>query len=384
MNSAGLLRAWATEGRQGRRGGRPGDLAWQFRSGGLESGERDTCRKRLSIRTNCGVLRHQLERFASELESQMLMLRGQLNALGQSWRDQENEKFMQEFDETLAATNRFHGSHPATRPVSAAKSRAGGRVSAAAIGTRHPRGRSAGNTLVRHGSDRETSKMSGGGTCRFVRSRARFPRAVATFADEARNALATYDMELGRTLEWLLSHQPQAWQQEIRKAEEAIRVAKIELGRCRSQKLPGGGEPSCMEEKKILERAKRRQQFAEEKLIVTRKWGQNFQSRRDCNTPARPVSWAICSTPTPPRLALLDRVLLSLEAYVGLDSGRSRSTIAKFRSWCRRQQPAGRDAVPTRGRAGRGRSKICRAAPGRKRQQDATDQQNHLKSRKLP
>ena len=49
----------------------------------------------------------QLERFTSELEGQMLMLRGQLNTLAQSWRDQENEKFMQEFDETLAVTNRF-------------------------------------------------------------------------------------------------------------------------------------------------------------------------------------------------------------------------------------------------------------------------------------
>ncbi|HTU27086.1 MAG TPA: WXG100 family type VII secretion target [Pirellulales bacterium] len=50
---------------------------------------------------------HQLERFASELESQMLMLRGQVTSLAQTWRDQENEKFAQEFDETLAATNRF-------------------------------------------------------------------------------------------------------------------------------------------------------------------------------------------------------------------------------------------------------------------------------------
>ena len=107
-----------------------------------------------------------------------------------------------------------------------------------------------------------------------------FRAAVATFADEARDALAIYDLELRRTLDWLLVYQPQAWQQEIRNAEEAIRVAKIELGRCRSQRLPGGGEPSCMEEKKILERAKRRHQFAEEKLIVTRKWGQNLQSRR--------------------------------------------------------------------------------------------------------
>ena len=118
--------------------------------------------------------------------------------------------------------------------------------------------------------------MSGGAHVDSFEVVREFRAAVATFANEARDALATYDLELRRTLDWLLAYQPQAWQQEVRNAEEAIRVAKIELGRCRSQKLPGGGEPSCMEEKKALERAKRRQQFAEEKLLVTRKWGQTF------------------------------------------------------------------------------------------------------------
>lgn len=50
---------------------------------------------------------HNLERFSSELENQMMVLRGQLHGLGQSWRDQEHEKFTREFDETLVATNRF-------------------------------------------------------------------------------------------------------------------------------------------------------------------------------------------------------------------------------------------------------------------------------------
>src|SRR5262245_35069567 len=50
---------------------------------------------------------HQLERFAGELENQMLLLRGQLNSLSQSWRDQEQQKFADEFEQTLAATNRF-------------------------------------------------------------------------------------------------------------------------------------------------------------------------------------------------------------------------------------------------------------------------------------
>jgi len=50
---------------------------------------------------------HNLERFGNELQNQMLTLRGQLNGLGQSWRDQEHEKFSQEFEQTLLATNRF-------------------------------------------------------------------------------------------------------------------------------------------------------------------------------------------------------------------------------------------------------------------------------------
>jgi uncharacterized protein YukE len=50
---------------------------------------------------------HNLERFAAELENHMLLLRGQMQGLGQSWRDQEHQKFAEEFEQTLMATNRF-------------------------------------------------------------------------------------------------------------------------------------------------------------------------------------------------------------------------------------------------------------------------------------
>lgn len=49
----------------------------------------------------------QLERFSNELQNQMLVLRGQMTGLGQSWRDQEHEKFLQDFEQTIVATNRF-------------------------------------------------------------------------------------------------------------------------------------------------------------------------------------------------------------------------------------------------------------------------------------
>ena len=48
-----------------------------------------------------------LQRFNNELQTQMAMLRGQLVSLGQTWRDQEHEKFAQEFQETTLVINRF-------------------------------------------------------------------------------------------------------------------------------------------------------------------------------------------------------------------------------------------------------------------------------------
>ncbi|MGE0605865.1 MAG: WXG100 family type VII secretion target [Pirellulales bacterium] len=50
---------------------------------------------------------HNLKRFNAELQNQMLMLKGQLLGLGQSWRDQENQKFTQDFEETMLVMSRF-------------------------------------------------------------------------------------------------------------------------------------------------------------------------------------------------------------------------------------------------------------------------------------
>jgi uncharacterized protein YukE len=50
---------------------------------------------------------HNLKHFSSELANQTTMLRGQMMSLGQTWRDQEHEKFASEFEQTLVVVNRF-------------------------------------------------------------------------------------------------------------------------------------------------------------------------------------------------------------------------------------------------------------------------------------
>lgn len=49
----------------------------------------------------------QLRRFNDELMNQMTALHGQLVGLGQSWRDKEHEKFVEEFENTLKVVAHF-------------------------------------------------------------------------------------------------------------------------------------------------------------------------------------------------------------------------------------------------------------------------------------
>ena len=48
-----------------------------------------------------------LKQFNGNLRDALSGLGGQLNALGDSWRDQEHEKFLREFEETMHVLNHF-------------------------------------------------------------------------------------------------------------------------------------------------------------------------------------------------------------------------------------------------------------------------------------
>jgi len=48
-----------------------------------------------------------LKQFNSELLNQMTVLHGQLMGLGQTWRDREHDKFVEEFEQTLIVIKRF-------------------------------------------------------------------------------------------------------------------------------------------------------------------------------------------------------------------------------------------------------------------------------------
>jgi uncharacterized protein YukE len=48
-----------------------------------------------------------LKQFNTELRDRMAVLHGQLMALGDTWRDQEHEKFIEEFTQTMRVLDAF-------------------------------------------------------------------------------------------------------------------------------------------------------------------------------------------------------------------------------------------------------------------------------------
>lgn len=50
---------------------------------------------------------HQLKQFNAEIRDRMTILHGQLMGLGDTWRDQEHDKFVQEFEQTLHVVGAF-------------------------------------------------------------------------------------------------------------------------------------------------------------------------------------------------------------------------------------------------------------------------------------
>ena len=52
-------------------------------------------------------LAEELQRFNSDLENRMIMLQARFAALGDTWQDQDHEKFSEEFKQTMKALKKF-------------------------------------------------------------------------------------------------------------------------------------------------------------------------------------------------------------------------------------------------------------------------------------
>ncbi len=142
--------------------------------------------------------------------------------------------------------------------------------------------------------------------------------AVRAFGAEAAVALDELRMDLHRAIQWVQYDQKDYWTQELRRSEQAVTEAKLSLERKLMFRI-GDQAPSCHEERKALDAAKRRVAAARQKLEAVKRWSRLLERQSmECRAGIAPLAdWL--QTDVPRAVTLLRRMTRALESYVDLE-----------------------------------------------------------------
>lgn len=105
----------------------------------------------------------------------------------------------------------------------------------------------------------------------------RLASAMATFRDEATNALDNLDLEIRRALRWMQHDQKEYWRHQVRQGYNKVAEAQAELDRAMTYRKTSDFTPACREEKLLLAKAKHRLREAEEKVEVVKRWSHEIE-----------------------------------------------------------------------------------------------------------
>jgi hypothetical protein len=147
-----------------------------------------------------------------------------------------------------------------------------------------------------------------------------FRAALCTFMIEARQALAAMEMEARRALEYITHDQAAAWQGEARRSRESVAQCNLAIHNARTFKRIGEYIPSCIDEKKELEKAERRVKVADQKIEAVRHWSRvSEQAVREFQ--ARLAQFVgMLDGDLPKAVAALERILTSLDRYLVVEA----------------------------------------------------------------
>jgi hypothetical protein len=144
--------------------------------------------------------------------------------------------------------------------------------------------------------------------------------AFAAFAHETNQAVSEIEIQGQRAVEWITVDRAAFWKAEIRRRSDIVNKAIKDLEHCRTFKKVGDNTPSCVEEKKALDKARKLLETAERKAEAVRRWTPVVQQqfRETC---VRLVRFReVIDVDCPRAMAQLEKMLKALDAYQNASS----------------------------------------------------------------
>lgn len=142
--------------------------------------------------------------------------------------------------------------------------------------------------------------------------------ALSQFIEQINIAFASVDAEIGRMGQWLQQERPAYYKHAVRRAEDAVTRAKSDISRKQYMRAP---EPvSVVEERKVLEKLKRRLEELQRKQEAVRKWAPRWEREAMMyKSTCRPLTEYVQST-LPRAIERLEKMAVAIEDYLRLQA----------------------------------------------------------------
>jgi hypothetical protein len=152
--------------------------------------------------------------------------------------------------------------------------------------------------------------------------------ALKKFDAECSSSMDDLDIELHRALEWIHHDRKEYWARELRSSQDRVAEARVQLLQAQTARRVGDYRPSCVDEQKALERAKRRMATAEQKIVTVRRCATAIERAvNDCQRARNQfVTWL--DSDVEKAIAALNRMSDSLDHYVALQTPTLPTTMA--------------------------------------------------------
>ena len=146
-----------------------------------------------------------------------------------------------------------------------------------------------------------------------------FRGALIRFGEQSTDSLDSIHAQIHRFVDWLQHDRRTYWQQQVRRGYDQIAEARKNLHQCQMRTV-GDHRPACIEEKQVLEQAKRRLELAQHKVKLVGRWQRTVDEeinefRGRCGQLDHLLEHDL-----PHMRGLLDRILESLEGYVAVQA----------------------------------------------------------------
>jgi hypothetical protein len=148
--------------------------------------------------------------------------------------------------------------------------------------------------------------------------------ALVRFDAQVQDAIIQLNLASRRPLEWLEHDRSRYWPREGRKAADAVSEAKLTLASAQATIDPNDHR-ACYEERKLLEKAKRRLDLAERKSAAVRRWISELRKEVEEFEVQSAKLQHYLESDLPKAIAALARMAGALDQYVqqGGASGRA-------------------------------------------------------------